>query len=92
MSEKLGRIYASNLEFNSSQQIQDRIGQQMLKIIPTIKIFHDQLLKIADKLNLNWDHIEPQDTLSTRVGYGGTEEKERIQQTDVDDLLSSLGL
>ena len=92
MSEKLGRLYESNMEFKSSQQIQDRIGQQMLKIIPTIKIFHDQLLKIAGKLNLNWDQIEPDDTHLTRVGYGGAEEKNRVQQTDVDDLLSSLGL
>lgn len=92
MSEKLGRLYESNMEFNSSQQIQDRIGQQMLKIIPSIKIFHDQLLKIADKLNLNWDHIEPGGARETRVGYGGTEGQERIEQSDVDDLLSSLGL
>ena len=92
ISEKLTRLYESNMEFNSSQQIQDRIGQQMLKIIPTIKIFHDQLLKIAGKLNLNWEQIEPDAISSTKVGYGGLEEKERVQQTDVDDLLSSLGL
>jgi chemotaxis regulatin CheY-phosphate phosphatase CheZ len=92
LSEKLGEIYAANMDLNSSQQIQDRIGQQMLKIIPSVKMFHDQLLKIAEKLNLNWDRIASESPEATEVGYGGMEEKERVEQTDVDDLLSSLGL
>jgi len=91
ISEKLDLLYSLNMDLNSSQQIQDRIGQQMLKIIPSIKTFHDQLLKIASKLNLNWRHVEPEDDL-TKVGYGGMEARERVQQGDVDDLLSSLGL
>jgi len=90
--ERLTLLYSLNLDLNSSQQIQDRIGQQMLKIIPSIKTFHDQLLKIAHKLNLNWKHVEPEDADLTKVGYGGMEAKERVQQGDVDDLLSSLGL
>ena len=89
LSTNMDRLAALTMEINSSQQIQDRIGQQMLKVIPSIKIFHDQLLKIAAKLNLNWSHIEPS-TAPTKVGYGGKEE--RIHQGDVDDLLSSLGL
>lgn len=92
ISERLDQLYSLNLDLNSSQQIQDRIGQQMLKIIPSIKTFHDQLLKIANKLNLNWRHVEPEDSDLMKVGYGGMEAKERVQQGDVDDLLSSLGL
>jgi len=92
ISERLDQLYSLNMDLNSSQQIQDRIGQQMLKIIPSIKTFHDQLFKIANKLNLNWRHVEPEDADLTKVGYGGMEAKERVQQGDVDDLLSSLGL
>lgn len=92
ISEKLSGLHASNMEFNSSQQIRDRIGQQKYKIIPSIKTFHDQLVKIGNKLSLNWNHIEPGDTHSTKVGYGGVEKRERVQQADVNDLLSSLEL
>lgn len=92
VTKKIDSIYEANMEFNSSQQIQDRIGQQMLKIIPSLKVFHEQLMKIANKLNLNWDKIEPDDSGDTRVGYGGAEEGDRVEQSDVDDLLSSLGL
>jgi chemotaxis regulatin CheY-phosphate phosphatase CheZ len=92
IADKIAGLYEANMEFNSSQQIQDRIGQQMLKIILSIKVFHDQLLKIANKLNLNWGKIEPDDDADTRVGYGGAEGNERVEQSDVDDLLSSLGL
>jgi chemotaxis regulatin CheY-phosphate phosphatase CheZ len=92
ISERLDLLSSLNMDLNSSQQIQDRIGQQMLKIIPSIKSFHDQLLKIANKLNLNWNLVEPGDADLTKVGYGGMETKERVQQGDVDDLLSSLGL
>jgi chemotaxis regulatin CheY-phosphate phosphatase CheZ len=90
--EKLGLLHTLNMELNSSQQIQDRIGQQMLKIIPSIQSFHDQLLKIANKLRLNWKSVELEETDLTKVGYGGTKSEERAQQGDVDDLLSSLGL
>jgi len=91
ISGRLDLLYSLNMDLNSSQQLQDRIGQQMLKIIPSIKTFHDQLLKIANKLNLNWKQVEQEDDL-TKVGYGRMEAKERVQQGDVDDLLSSLGL
>jgi chemotaxis regulatin CheY-phosphate phosphatase CheZ len=89
---KLEMLYSLNMELNSSQQIQDRIGQQMLKIIPSIQTFHDQLLKIANRLSLDWTGVEMPDKDLTRVGYGGTQSAERVQQNDVDDLLSSLGL
>ncbi|MGB5159465.1 protein phosphatase CheZ [Desulfobacterium sp. N47] len=92
ISERLELLYSLNIDINSSQQIQDRIGQQMLKIIPSIQTFHDQLLKIANKLKLNWDNVETKDSDLDIVGYGGMESKERVQQDDVDDLLSSLGL
>ncbi|MBN1627298.1 MAG: protein phosphatase CheZ [Deltaproteobacteria bacterium] len=92
ISEKLNMLYSLNMDLNTAQQIQDRIGQQMLKIIPSIKTFHDQLLKIANKLNLNWEHVEPEDDNLTRAGYGRKEPGERVEQGDVDDLLSSLGL
>jgi chemotaxis regulatin CheY-phosphate phosphatase CheZ len=91
INESLGRLYTLNMELNSSQQIQDRIGQQMLKIIPTIQTFHDQLLKIANKLRLDWKSVESEEDL-TKIGYGGTKPEGRAEQGDVDDLLSSLGL
>jgi chemotaxis regulatin CheY-phosphate phosphatase CheZ len=91
-SESLDLLHSLNMELNSSQQIQDRIGQQMLKIIPSIQAFHDQLIKIANKLKLNWKNVEPDEEDLTKVGYGGTKAEERAQQGDVDDLLSSLGL
>ena len=89
---KLERLNTLNLEFNSSQQIQDRIGQQIIKIIPSIQIFHDQLLKIAKKMDLNWEKTKSEETALTHVGYGGTGPNDRVDQNDVDDLLSSLGL
>jgi len=92
ISDRLNTLYSLNMDLNSSQQIQDRIGQQMLKIIPSIQVFHDHVLKIANKLNLNWKDVETEDKDLTKIGYGGTQAKERVQQTDVDDLLSSLGL
>jgi len=91
-AESAKLLYSLNMELNSSQQIQDRIGQQMLKIIPSIQTFHDQLLLIANKLKLNWKNVEPDESNLTKVGYGGTKPEERAQQGDVDDLLSSLGL
>jgi chemotaxis regulatin CheY-phosphate phosphatase CheZ len=90
--ECLNRLYSLNLELNTSQQLQDRIGQQMLKIIPTIQTFHDQLLKIARKLQLNLESVEMEEKGLTDVGYGGVEATERAKQDDVDDLLASLGL
>jgi chemotaxis regulatin CheY-phosphate phosphatase CheZ len=92
ISERLNLLHSLNLELNSSQQIQDRIGQQMLKIISSIQTFHDQLLKIANKLNLKWENIETQEADLTKLGYGGTEYEERLQQDYVDDLLSSFNL
>ena len=92
VSEKLDQLFSLNIELNSSQQFQDRIGQQMLKIIPSIQAFHDQLMKIANRLNLDWKNIETKETGLTKVGYGGAEAGARSQQSDVDDLLASLGL
>lgn len=92
VSEKLDQLFSLNIELNSSQQFQDRIGQQMLKIIPSIQAFHDQLMKIAGRLNLDWKNIETKETGLTKVGYGGAEAGARSQQSDVDDLLASLGL
>jgi chemotaxis regulatin CheY-phosphate phosphatase CheZ len=92
MNKNLDRLYTLNMELNSSQQIQDRIGQQMLKIIPSIQTFHDQLLKIANKLRLDWKSVESEEADLTKIGYGGTKPEGRAEQGDVDDLLSSLGL
>jgi len=92
VSERLNLLFSLNMDLNSSQQFQDRIGQQMLKIIPSIQTFHDQLMKVAGKLNLNWKNIETKETDFTTVGYGGIDSKERTKQSDVDDLLASLGL
>ena len=92
ISGKLKMWNSLNVELNASQQIQDRIGQQLVKVIPTIQIFHDQVLKIAQKFKLNWNNVESEETDLTKVGYGGTESGERFKQDDVDDLISSLGL
>jgi chemotaxis regulatin CheY-phosphate phosphatase CheZ len=91
-ADRLNLLYNLNMELNSSQQIQDRVGQQMLKIMPSIQTFHDQLLKIATKLSLNWKNVESENADLTQVGYGNTKTEERAKQGDIDDLLSSLGL
>jgi hypothetical protein len=54
LMSKLDFINRQSLTLNSTQQIQDRIGQQLLKTIPTIQTFQDQITKIARKLKLNW--------------------------------------
>ncbi len=51
-----------------------------------------KVLKIAQKLKLNWNNVESDETGLPKVGYGGTESVERFNQDDVDGLLSSLGL
>jgi chemotaxis regulatin CheY-phosphate phosphatase CheZ len=89
---KLNMLNSLNLELNGSQQFQDRIGQQLLKIIPAIRTFHDQLLRIAQILRLNVKNAESDQADLIKVGYGGSESVERVEQQDVDDLLSSLGL
>ncbi len=87
---KLDFINSLSLDLNSTQQIQDRIGQQLLKIIPTIQTFQNQITKIAHKLKLNWQTSGKED--DDMNGYESGEAEDRIQQNDVDDLLSSLGL
>ena len=87
---KLDFINKLSLDLNGTQQIQDRIGQQLLKIIPTIQTFQDQITKIAQKLNLNWEtSYKSEDDDMTGYEKGASEE---ARQDDVDDLLSSLGL
>ncbi len=88
---KLDFVNKLSLDLNGTQQIQDRIGQQLLKIIPTIQTFQDQITKIAQKLNLNWqtsDNNEDDDM----TGYEKGASESGARQNDVDDLLSSLGL
>ena len=87
--DKLDFLNRLSLDLNSTQQIQDRTGQQLLKIIPTIQTFQNQITKIAQKLNLNWQTEKADESMN---GYEGGEVGDRIQQGDVDDLLSSLGL
>ncbi len=90
--EKLDLINKLSLDLNSTQQIQDRIGQQLQKIIPTIRTFQDQITKIAQKLNLNWQKEEKEEINPEMNGYESGEVENRIKQDDIDDLLSSLGL
>lgn len=87
---KLDFINRLSLNLNSTQQIQDRTGQQLLKIIPTIQTFQNQITKIAQKLKLNWQSAKKDE--NEMNGYGSEETEHRVQQDDVDDLLSSLGL
>lgn len=90
--EKLDFINSLSLDLNGTQQIQDRIGQQLLKIIPTIQTFQNQITIIAQKLRLNWKTLETEKTESAISGYESGETEDRIKQDDVDDLLSNLGL
>jgi chemotaxis regulatin CheY-phosphate phosphatase CheZ len=90
--EKLDLINSLSLALNGTQQIQDRIGQQLLKIIPAIKTFKDQITIIAQKLKLKWKALGKEKTESSMAGYESNGTEGRIKQDDVDDLLSSLGL
>lgn len=90
--EKLDFINRLSLNLNSTQQIQDRTGQQLLKIIPTIQTFQNQITKIAQKLKLNWQNIEKDKNDQLMTGYERSGVEGRAKQDDVDDLLSSLGL
>ncbi|MBU2511390.1 protein phosphatase CheZ [bacterium] len=91
ITDKLDELEELNMKLNESQGIQDRIGQQLQKIIPTIQSFHDQLMKVASKLKLNFDALEG-DEATLQEGYGGAEKKRMDDQGAVDDLLSNLGL
>lgn len=90
--DKLDFVNTLSLDLNSTQQIQDRIGQQLLKIIPTIEAFQNQITKIAQKLNLNLKTLKDEDSELSMDGYEKDEVEGRIEQDNVDDLLSSLGL
>ncbi len=90
--DKLNFINSLSLDLNGTQQIQDRIGQQLLKIIPTIQTFQNQITKIAQKLKLNWQKGKSEEAGQNMNGYESGEKENRIKQDDVDDLLSSLGL
>lgn len=92
LMDKLDFINKQSLNLTSTQQIQDRIGQQLLKIIPTIETFQDQITKIAQKLKLNWHNIDKDKNDQLMTGYERSGTKGRARQDDVDDLLSSLGL
>lgn len=88
---KLQELRNLNMELNESQGIQDRIGQQLTKIIPTIQAFHDQLMTVAQKLKINIEAFEEEENL-LQEGYEKGDDKRMADQGDVDDLLSSLGL
>ncbi|MBN1906728.1 MAG: protein phosphatase CheZ [Deltaproteobacteria bacterium] len=92
LMDKLDFINRQSLNLNSTQQIQDRIGQQLLKIIPTIETFQNQITKIAQKLKLNWHNIDKDKNNQLMTGYERSGTKGLARQDDVDDLLSSLGL
>jgi chemotaxis regulatin CheY-phosphate phosphatase CheZ len=92
LMDRLDFINKQSLNLNSTQQIQDRIGQQLLKIIPTIKTFQDQITKIARKLNLNWHNIDKDKNDQLMTGYERGGREGRARQDEVDNLLSSLGL
>jgi hypothetical protein len=88
---KLDELENLNMKLNESQGIQDRIGQQLTKIIPTIQSFHDQLIKVARKLKLNIEALEEEENVMQQ-GYGTKDKKRMDSQSDVDNLLANLGL
>lgn len=91
ISVKLAELESLNMKLNDSQGIQDRIGQQLTKIIPTVQSFHNQLLTVAKKLKLNINALEEEESL-LQQGYGTQDKKRMDSQGDVDDLLANLGL
>ena len=91
IKEKVEQLISYNMELNDSQGIQDRVGQQLTKTIPTIQAFHDQLMQVAKKLQLNMDVFEEENDL-VQTGYGDADTKRMEKQSDVDDLLANLGL
>jgi chemotaxis regulatin CheY-phosphate phosphatase CheZ len=91
ITTKLGDLENLNMKLNESQGIQDRIGQQLTKIIPTVQSFHDQLITVAKKLKLNIQALEEEENV-LQQGYGTKDKKRMDSQGDVDDLLANLGL
>lgn len=92
LKSSIEKIKNINIKLNDSQGIQDRTGQQLQKVIPTVKGFHENLLEVANKLQLNLENIQSEEDFLTKNGYGTTDEKRLGDQGDVDDLLASLGL
>ena len=92
ISDNLNSWNSLNAELMSSLQIHDRIGQQLGKVVPSIQIFHDQVKKITEKLQLSWNHDKSQEKDSKLEGYGDLESPKRFEQEDVDNLLANLGL
>lgn len=92
LKRSIDHIKVLNTKLNASQGIQDRTGQQLQKVIPTVKGFHENLLEVAKKLQLNLEKIESDDDLLTKSGYGVKDDKRLNGQGDVDDLLANLGL
>ena len=88
--EKVDHINGLSIDLGSTQQVHDRIGQQLLKIIPVIQAFQDKITIIAQKLNLNWQSGEKE--IDGMNGYESCEVNNRFRQDDVDELLSGLGL
>ncbi len=93
--KELNELRDINISISNSQAIQDRVGQQLLKIIPVIEGFYNLLQDLAVRLRIN---IEKQETALkeneyAQDGYGANADDQRMEkQSDVDDLLSSLGL
>ena len=92
----LNQLRDINIKVSNTQAIQDRIGQQLMKIIPVIEGFYNLLQELSVRLKIN---IEKQENPSeenefAQDGYGSSQHNEdRMQnQGDVDDLLANLGL
>lgn len=92
LKETVRKIRNLNIKLNDSQGIQDRTGQQLQKVIPTVKGFHDNLMEVAKRLHLNLENIETEKDFLIKTGYGTEDDKRLGNQNDVDDLLASLGL
>ena len=93
--QALNELRDINNKISNSQSVQDRVGQQLLKIIPVIEGFYNLLQDLAARLRINIEKQEnkPQENVHAQNGYGSHDDDQRIEnQGDVDDLLSSLGL
>ena len=93
--QTLGELRDINIKVSNTQAVQDRVGQQLLKIIPIIEGFYNLLQELAVRLKINIEKKEsvPEQEGYAQDGYGTQDDDQRLNsQTDVDALLSNLGL
>jgi len=92
ITDRVALLSTWTMELNNSQGIQDRVGQQLQKVIPSIETFHGQLMDVARKLQLNIGGEEISDEAQAMKGYTDEDSNRMEDQGDVDSLLADLGL